>query len=198
MQKCHELSLGVQNTIVGLTIFADFSNFVSMNETLVFRKALPDDAGPIQKIIRQAQARMRKAGSRQWQDGYPAATHIASDIACGEGYVLCNPAVIAYGAVIFGGEPAYAEIEGQWPSDEPYVVVHRLAVAESHLSRGMATEFMHRAEALARQAGIGTFRIDTACGNAAMLHLLGREGFVYCGKIRYASGERLAYWKRLE
>lgn len=168
-----------------------------MNATLKFRRATPADIHPIEQIIRRAQAQLREAGSRQWQDGYPAARDLASDIAQGYGYVLCNPCVIAYGAVIFDGEPAYNTIEGHWPSEEPYVVVHRLAVAGEQQGRGIATEFMHRTEALARKSGIGTFRIDTAHENGIMQRLLGREGFVYCGKIRHRGGERLAYWKRI-
>lgn len=168
-----------------------------MNETLIFRLATPDDIPSIGEIIRGAQAQLQAAGSRQWQDGYPAAKDLASDLAHGCGYVLCNPSVIAYGAVIFDGEPAYDSIDGRWPSEEPYVVVHRLAVVGKQQGRGIATEFMHRTETLARQSGIGTFRIDTARENAVMQRLLGREGFVYCGKVRHRGGERLAYWKRI-
>ena len=77
------------------------------------------------EIIRQAQARMRAAGSSQWQDGYPAPGHISADIGRNRGYVLCKPgvegplSVIAYGAVVFDGEPAYDAIDGQWLTDEP-------------------------------------------------------------------------------
>lgn len=56
-----------------------------------FRKALPADSGRIMEIIRQAQARMRQAGSAQWQDGYPALPDIETDIARGRGLVACIP-----------------------------------------------------------------------------------------------------------
>ncbi len=38
--------------------------------------------------------------------------------------------VIAYGAVVFDGEPAYDAIEGAWLTDGEYVVLHRMAVAD--------------------------------------------------------------------
>ena len=107
-----------------------------MDNELIFRQAQSCETDRIMQIIRQAQARMHAAGSRQWQDGYPAPGHISADIGRNRGYVLCKPgvegplSVIAYGAVVFDGEPAYDAIDGQWLTDEPYVLVHRIAVAD--------------------------------------------------------------------
>lgn len=53
--------------------------------------------------------------------------------------------VIAYGAVVFDGEPAYDAIEGAWLTDGEYVVLHRMAVADGEKGRGVATEFMRGA-----------------------------------------------------
>lgn len=178
-----------------------------MNEALGFRRARPDDAARIMEIIRQAQAQMRALGSLQWQDGYPAPADIGNDIAHGYGYVLDRPApaadadapgtVIAYGAVVFDGEPAYDVLEGAWLTGGEYVVLHRLAVADGEKGRGIATEFMRRTEALAQTQGVGSFRVDTNFDNRYMLHMLERLGFAYCGKICYRSGERLAFEKPL-
>ena len=136
-----------------------------MNEDLKYRKAEPADAERIMEIIRQAQAQMRALGSLQWQDGYPARTDIDNDIARGYGYVFeksgtaeepaaagtpqkcdkgrASGAVIAYGAVVFDGEPAYGAIDGAWLTGGDYVVLHRLAVADGvhapHRSAGPRT-----------------------------------------------------------
>ena len=48
--------------------------------------------------------------------------------------------VIAYGAVVFDGEPAYDAIEGAWLTDGEYVVLHRMAVADGEKGRGVATD----------------------------------------------------------
>ena len=101
--------------------------------------------------------------------------------------------VIAYGAVVFDGEPAYDAIEGAWLTDGEYVVLHRMAVADGEKARGVATEFMRRVEAMAHGRGTGSMRVDTNFDNRYMLRMLGRLGFVYCGKVRYRSGERLAF-----
>lgn len=105
--------------------------------------------------------------------------------------------VVAYGAVVFDGEPAYDAIEGAWLTDGDYVVLHRMAVADGKKGRGVATEFMRRVEAMACGRGTGSMRVDTNFDNRYMLRMLGRLGFVYCGKVRYRSGERLAFEKTL-
>ena len=175
-----------------------------MDNELIFRQAQSCETDRIMQIIRQAQARMHAAGSRQWQDGYPAPGHISADIGRNRGYVLCKPgvegplSVIAYGAVVFDGEPAYDAIDGQWLTDEPYVLVHRIAVADGERGRGVAAEFMRRTEALARERGVSSFRVDTNFDNRYMLRMLERLGFAYCGKIVYGSGERLAFEKPFE
>lgn len=181
--------------------------FVGMerNETLIFRHAAPEDVERILQIIAQAQRQMREAGSRQWQNGYPAREHIEADLRHGYGYVLQHPgstepeAVIAYGAVVFDGEAAYEGLyEGSWLGAGEYVVLHRLAVADGSKERGVAGEFFRRTERMARERGAASFRVDTNFDNRRMLRILPREGFSYCGKVRYESGERLAFEKRFD
>ena len=78
-----------------------------------------------------------------------------------------------------------------------YVVLHRLAVADGEKCRGVATEFLRRTASLARRRGTPAFRVDTNFDNRPMLHLMEKEHFAYCGKIRCRNGERLAFEKRL-
>lgn len=170
-----------------------------MNEELIFRQAVEEDARRIWQIIQQAKEQMRLLGSQQWQDGYPLLETIVSDITLGNGYVLCKEGhAIAYGSVIFDGEPAYKAIEGKWMDDEPYVVVHRLAVADEMKQRGIATLFMEKIERLSLRKGVNRFRVDTNFDNHYMHRMLERLGFAYCGEIEYNRGSRMAYEKTLE
>ncbi len=184
-----------------------------MNDQLIFRPAVASDAPRIMQIIRQAQAQMAALGSQQWQDGYPAPANIDRDIDLGYGWVLARPGsttsgnaapdgiapgeVIAYGAVVFDGEPAYNQIDGAWLTAHHYVALHRLAVADGEKQRGVAAEYMLRVEQLARAKKVKSFRVDTNFDNGYMLRLLERIGFLYCGKVYYQSGERLAFEKPL-
>ena len=143
--------------------------------------------------------RMASEGRRQWDDSYPLPADIRGDIRRGEGYVLClADAVVAYGAVSYRGEEAYAALHGEWQMGEPYVVVHRLAVAESAVRRGVATRFIGEACMQAVRRGVRSMRVDTKYDNAAMLRIFGRMGFIFRGKVYYReTEERLAFEKQL-
>ncbi len=165
---------------------------------MLFRKAETTDTKRIWQIILQAKERMRLRGSRQWQDGYPTLGNITGDIEKGYGYVLCRDnRVIAYAAVVFDGEPAYNSIKGNWLSNQPYVVVHRLAVADEITQQGIASLFMEKVEELSRRNKIFSFRVDTNFDNQYMQKVLTKLKFTYCGEIVYESGYRMAYEKIL-
>jgi N-acetylglutamate synthase-like GNAT family acetyltransferase len=170
-----------------------------MNPIYLFRQAEEKDIPAIWKIILQAKEQMRKAGSQQWQDGYPNMEIIQKDIARNSGFVLCHKSeVIAYGSIIRDGEPSYKELKGHWLSDIPYIVVHRLAVADEMKHQGVATYFFRQAEQFALSLQIRSFRVDTNFDNRYMLHLLEKLEFTYCGEVSYGErGDRLAYEKLL-
>lgn len=161
-----------------------------------FRKATLLDTPAVMGIINDAVSLMLSLGRRQWNENYPTLTHIMADITAGNGYVMDRDGrTVAYGAVVFTGEPAYDAIDGCWLSDIPYVMVHRLAVALSERGHGTGTAFMRAVENLAASEGIGSFRVDTNFDNADMLALIDKLGFDYCGEVRYESGLRRAYEK---
>lgn len=167
-------------------------------EQFVFRRSEPVDLDRIWTIILQAKDQMYREKKHQWDESYPTYELINDDIAKGYGYSLCMDGdVIAYAAVVFDGEPAYNDIDGKWLSDNDYVVVHRLAVAEEVKRRGIAKVYMDEVEKLAIGKGITSFKIDTNYDNFYMQKLLARCGFTYCGEILYGKGMRMAYEKLL-
>ena len=159
------------------------------------------DSGDLAYLSKEARKMLDAAG---FEDASICASndldeYITDDIDRGYGHVLCTHTglVVAYGAVVFDGEPAYAEIDGTWLDQAPYVVLHRLAVAQEVKGQGIATEFMRRTMTLARERGTGSFRIDTNFDNRCMLRLLAKFGFVRCGEIHYARDPRIAFQKIL-
>lgn len=161
-----------------------------------FRKAQIADVEAISNILQMAVCRMLSEGKQQWDLNYPNMAHVLADIEKGIGYVIENQdAIIAYGAVVFDGEPAYEKIEGSWLSDYQYVVVHRMAVNQHNECRGVGFMFLKSVEALAQSKGIKSFRIDTNFDNDRMLHLAEKYGFTYCGEIFYEKGMRKAFEK---
>lgn len=166
---------------------------MTINDTLtglLFRKAKAADIDHIWEIINQAKAQMHRLGSQQWNENYPAIETILRDVKEGNGYVFClHNKIVTYGVISFSGEEAYANIDGQWSNEMPYMIVHRLAVADEMKRQGMAKRFMLQAEDVARSKGIYSFRLDTNYDNAYMLHLIETLGFEYCGEVCYRGNQ---------
>lgn len=167
---------------------------------LLFRKAEETDIERIWEIIGQAKAQMRRLNSQQWDENYPLLEDISQDIESGNGYVFCdrNNRVVTYGVISFDGEPAYNDIKGKWSNNLPYMIVHRLAVADEMKRQGMARRFMLQAEDVSREKGIYEFRVDTNYDNQYMLRLIDALGFNYCGEVSYREDKiRKAFEKSL-
>ena len=163
---------------------------------MLFRLATLEDLPRIMPMLEDAVARMLREGKQQWDETYPCLPHILDDIMMGKGYVMTDGTdVVAYGAVVFSGEPAYDRLEGEWLTDGDYVVIHRIVVAQRCQSQGVATLFFEAVERLAAEKGIGSFRIDTNFDNFPMLHLMEKCGFEYCGEVSYERGKRKAFEK---
>lgn len=169
-----------------------------ISESLRFRKAGGADVPAATAILKAAAKRMLAEGKQQWDETYPTEIHVRADIEKGIAYVLeLDGSVVGYAAVVFTGEPAYDDLDGQWLSDEKYVVVHRVAVAQNEQRKGMGRVLMGAVEDYARSLGIRSFRIDTNFDNFAMLGLLEKLGFTYCGEVRSERGSRKAFEKMI-
>lgn len=163
-----------------------------------FRKAVPTEAEAIWEILQGAIARRKADGSQQWQDGYPNPRVIANDMAKDAAYVLTQEReVVGYAAVMVNGEPAYDDLEGEWLTHGDYMVVHRVAVSEKHLGKGLARIIFAHLERHALSLGIHSIKVDTNFDNAPMLHILDRLGYTHCGGVTLRGAPRLAFEKVL-
>ncbi len=176
----------------------------AMTEPFTYRLAAPEDLPRIMEITHEAQARLKKRGVDQWQDGYPAEPNFLVDMDRGECYVLLYGDQIAAFFVLSGQEEAtYAHLtDGYWGGEEPYAVLHRCAVAEEFLNLGVSDRMAEGAEEVARRLGRRWLRVDTHKKNRAMQALLRRRGFLYRGNVQVRVGEghdprRLAFDKEL-
>ena len=166
---------------------------------MIFRKATEADLERATQIMCDAIARLGAAGVDQWQHGYPNRERLERDVEEGIGYVLCDgDKVVAYGAMVLTGEPAYAHIsDGQWLTQEgDYAVVHRMCVAEECVGKGYGREFISAAE---REAATSkrSMRIDTHADNQIMQRMMRSMGYEYCGIIYFESRYLTAFEKLL-
>lgn len=161
-----------------------------------FRKVHPKEIDEIWEILQFAIQSRKNDGSQQWQDGYPNRDSIVQDLDNDCAYVLADDkGVLAYGAVIFDIEPAYNNIEGKWLSDGDYVVVHRVAAAERSKGMGIATRFFNEVEKLAQFKNIHSIKVDTNFDNLAMLRIMEKLGYQYCGEVYFRGSARKAFEK---
>lgn len=164
-----------------------------------FKLALKEELQEIMVIINQAKARRKAEGSNQWQDGYPNIKTIDADISNQVGYVLVNEKhkVVGYSAVLITDEPAYDDLEGEWLSKDDFIVIHRVAIHDDYLGKGLAKLIFENVEKLALSKSIFSIKVDTNFDNLPMLHIFGKLGYQYCGQVYFRGSARRAYEKIL-
>lgn len=156
-------------------------------EKTVVRKATYDDIPALMRLFESAKGIMRASGNlHQWGVGYPSQEVVYHDIEQGVCYVATDGTdgeIVATMAFIPGPDSTYSYIEGgAWLNDNPYHVIHRIAVAKP--GKGYARQLLDWAFGCA-----GTVRIDTHRDNVIMHHILRKYGFTYCGVIYLANGD---------
>ena len=163
---------------------------------IIIREGSLQDLDRVMEIYDQARSMMRRSGNRiQWVNGYPQRELIREDMLSGSFYVCVSLSGRMLGcfSLVCGPDPTYRVIEdGQWLSEEPYLVLHRLASDGSVHGLGAfcLNWCLERCSSL---------RVDTHADNAVMQHILEKEGFTRCGIIYVADGTpRIAYEKKIK
>lgn len=160
--------------------------------------ARPEDLSVCMEILDSGRAFQRQQGFHQWRDGYPAAADVQRDMQSGGAYLLTvdgNPA--GYTFIGFDGDPAYPLIDGKWRFDEPYGVLHRVAISTNYRGMRLSDALFRLAGELVKLRGFNALRIDTHEDNKRMQHVLNKNGFSYCGTVLQNGEPRLAYDKKL-
>ena len=166
---------------------------------LQFRKATSQEIPQIWEILQKAIQHRKEDGSNQWQDGYPNPEVVKADIEKEAGFVLTEGEnLVGYCAVLINDEPAYAGIEGKWLSNEDFVVVHRIAIGQDYLGKGLAKEMIKFIEEFAIKNNIYSVKADTNFDNLGMIKSFEKAGYVYCGEVFFRGSARRAYEKVLE
>lgn len=153
------------------------------------RPAVKSDLEALMRIFENAKQIMRSSGNMlQWTDGYPSEAVVLKDIRNGHCHVACeNGEIIATMALIPGPDPTYTHIEGTWPDDKPYYVIHRLATTAP--GKNIASQMFDWAYGYIATKSCSTIRIDTHRDNCIMKHILTKYGFTECGVIYLESGD---------
>lgn len=95
------------------------------------RQATYSDMDSLMKVFDGARQIMRASGNHsQWNDGYPSKEIVTEDIKGGNCFVISeNGNIVGTMALIEGPDPTYSHIDGEWPDERPYYVIHRIAAS---------------------------------------------------------------------
>lgn len=146
------------------------------------------------QCIEDARAYHKSLGFEQWHSDYPTQQTIMDDIKNKSGYAFIEGGkIIGYCCIMIGDEPAYHEIEGNWKTNRPYAVVHRMAFSAAARGGGLSKKAIQLIKNYCIQNDVTAIRVDTQDENKVMQHILEREGFAYCGLIHFDGGPKLAY-----
>lgn len=166
-----------------------------------FRQAKISDLDQIVEIIELSKKYLKETKVDQWQDGYPAKEDLRRDIESGNSYVLTNKdEIVATTVISLDGESTYNSIfNGEWITNEDYIVMHRVAVHDKYKGKGIFKELIKEAEVLALNKGISSIKIDTHRDNISMQRAVVKNDFKKCGIIYLEEGsERIAFEKVLK
>ena len=155
------------------------------------RLAKINEIDRIKEIYNLAKTFMDNSGNAgQWVNNYPQKELLIEDVKNKQLYICTNDEnrIVAVFCFFVGKEQTYERIyDGEWLNDEPYGVIHRIAVVEH--KKGLAS--------ICIQWCLNKFpniRIDTHKKNLPMQKTLLKNGFTYCGIIKKPdNSERLAY-----
>lgn len=163
-----------------------------------FRQANISDLDQIVEIIELSKRYLKETKVDQWQDGYPAKEDLRRDIESGNSYVLTNKdEIVATTVISLDGESTYNSIfNGEWITNEEYIVMHRVAVHDRYKGKGIFKELIKEAENLALNKGIFSIKIDTHRDNISMQKAVLKNDFKKCGIIYLEDeSERIAFEK---
>ena len=185
------------------------------NKTLSvnIRKTAQSDLDALMEIFNEARKTIAALGIDQWQDGYPNAEVIKEDVE--KGYSHCAELISDDGkspiratfALVGDGDPCYDKIvDGNWLTDAGtsalgadigYLAMHRVAISVACRGCGIASQIMTFAANYARDLGKKSIRIDTHEGNVVMRKMLEKQGFIHCGTIFLANGDKRVAYERV-
>ena len=162
------------------------------------RQATYSDIDSLMEVFEAARSIMRASGNmNQWSCNYPSRELVGSDIKAGTCMVLCEDStIVGTMALIQGPDPTYFSIDGEWPDESPYYVIHRIAALMPGLN--LSKVMLDWAFEYIAARGCDVIRIDTHRDNIIMKHVLDKYGFTPCGVIYLADGSpRDAYYKNI-
>ena len=151
-------------------------------------KALPSDKDEIIALVHGVVKNLNQNGIPQWDDVYPSASDVEEDLKNGQLYALrASGKIIGIITLNRESEPDYQYAKWQYRGSD-YAVVHRLCVSSAAQGQGIGTKLMLMAEAMLKQRGIKSVRLDAFSKNPQSLRLYEKLGYRIVGEANWRKG----------
>ncbi|MGK4151611.1 GNAT family N-acetyltransferase [Kurthia gibsonii] len=138
------------------------------------------------EIIEDGRANLKQLGLPQWQNGYPDLEQMKKDVEQQKSYVLMDgQKIIGTVCLDEDGELAYDALNGKWSSNDPYIAIHRMAVAKETAAKGIGTQFLQAIEEVVLAKGFKQIRLDTHTENIPMQRVAKKNHYQYVGNVSY-------------
>ena len=151
-----------------------------------YRKANIEDIDQVMEAVEDAREFLKEQGNGQWQDGYPNRNDFINDINNDRLFVVSDDndpkIIVGVCALTYKEEDYHHLYEGQWLTDLPYMVMHRVAVRKSYRHKGYGKRLFEVFIEQAKKENYHSLRIDTHEGNMVMRNIIMSFGFSFCGK----------------
>lgn len=166
---------------------------------MVIRAARAEELDALWRQVRSAVAFMNDLGNPQWNESYPTPEHFSAAREAGTLFVAVEEGEILGGVILDETQaPEYGPLP--WTTPERALVIHKLALGQESMGRGVAAKLLHYAAATAQARGLTALRVDTYHKNRPMQRLLAKEGFSFVGAIHFSGqqpGEYLCFEKQI-
>lgn len=162
-----------------------------------FRKANENDVDNVYQVFVSAIAEMNRNNIPQWDDSYPDKEILRGDIKKSELYIGTNAEDIACAFVINDEcDELYRNGEWQYP-DASFRVIHRLCVNPAFQNKGIGTITMNHIEAMLKNEGVETIRLDAFALNPYALRMYFKLEYVKVGYADWRKGRFFLMEKKL-
>ena len=142
---------------------------------MYLRKAHIEDMEDVMRVFSQARLAQRRAGFRQWEDGYPSIDVLKSDIDRAIGFILDDNGKTAGYIAIAAYDDEYNRHPELWDVGKDYAVFHRIALSDDYRGKKLSGILFDLAESHALRTGAAFVRIDTGLENKPMQHILSKS-----------------------
>lgn len=158
----------------------------------------PDDLPQVMELIHQATLQMKAEGIAQWDEIYPSAKTVETDLRDGSLWGLRDEEGLK-AIITLNEKQSFFYIYPKWKYiDTPILIVHRLCVHPKWQHKGIAKQLMNFAEQKARSGGYKAIRLDAFTQNLPAMALYEKLNYEKVGLVHARKGKFCCFEKKLD